>query len=919
MGNTVRNITININGKQVENSLRGVAQEMTALNRIIFEQKKITLELEREQKRLEQQLRDTPKNALAAQRQLTQELNHVKDALVDQKQSLKELGLEKQKTQDRYRTLSKEINTNSKEVNKNKSSFLALLGSITGITLGATALVSIFQSVVSGTKEFIKGAIQMAKEAKGVEFAFKRLGDEGESAFLRIKESTRGLMTDLDIKRSINEFSNFNISLKETDTLFEFLAVRAAQTGKSVKELQSSLVEGLSKESKLRIDNLGISTADLNAELEKTPDFVQAVANIAKREVAAAGNILDEATNSTDKWNVSLENAQLKLGKLISSNETGLLASFAERVDKIGDSFSVVEAGFAAFKRGLNEILTPLEKMGNTVFPGVNFSIGKFFNALTTPGLTVFGLALNKIGEVLAGTSAAFSTAKNEAVDFVGVLARSGTILLNPLAALREGGEGLKQIYSDLKSSFVDGGKNITDAYKDAVTEFRNFKKEADTILNDVDPTKPLTPEQIKAIEERKRLEEAAAKAREKREADLANFIIRTRERLRIDQLEGFQKEKAQIEARYADELEKAKEFADKYKEIEALKDQEINNLRIEKRLELLEMINDVEEENRLIQKQLAFDRMLEETESEFEKEQIRLKEEEEKALLELETLEERELEKADKLEKAEELKLAIIQKYKSLREQLTAEFDDKEIKQLEAQQKLKAKVKEEELKLLAGVLGVAADLFNQGSGAWKMAKIAETTITTYQAAQGAYESQMALPTPDAPIRAAIAAGIAVAQGLARVNQIAKTKIPDIPKPKATRVKGYFEGGYTGTGAVGYDQDGPVTGYVHQNEWVAPAHMTQSPKYANTIQWLEQERQRTLKGYFTGGPVTSNPENTNPVQQDNSKLQATLDLLMARLNEPIRANILFGYEEEQRRQDIEKDIQNSRNNGIITP
>ena len=55
-----------------------------------------------------------------------------------------------------------------------------------------------------------------------------------------------------------------------------------------------------------------------------------------------------------------------------------------------------------------------------------------------------------------------------------------------------------------------------------------------------------------------------------------------------------------------------------------------------------------------------------------------------------------------------------------------------------------------------------------------KGVSIATATIDTYLAAQGAYASQMAIKTPDAPIRGAVAAGIAIAQGLARVAIISK-------------------------------------------------------------------------------------------------------------------------------------------------
>lgn len=57
-----------------------------------------------------------------------------------------------------------------------------------------------------------------------------------------------------------------------------------------------------------------------------------------------------------------------------------------------------------------------------------------------------------------------------------------------------------------------------------------------------------------------------------------------------------------------------------------------------------------------------------------------------------------------------------------------------------------------------------------------KALQIATALIQTYQSATGAYASQIAIPTPDAPIRAAIAAGVAIASGLAQVAKISATK-----------------------------------------------------------------------------------------------------------------------------------------------
>tara|TARA_R110000868_G_scaffold39990_4_gene138712 strand:+ start:9511 stop:11952 length:2442 start_codon:yes stop_codon:yes gene_type:complete len=80
----------------------------------------------------------------------------------------------------------------------------------------------------------------------------------------------------------------------------------------------------------------------------------------------------------------------------------------------------------------------------------------------------------------------------------------------------------------------------------------------------------------------------------------------------------------------------------------------------------------------------------------------------------------------------------------------------------------------EEKVKLALAGLDTMASIAGEESAIGKALAVASTTISTYKAAQLAYASQMTIPSPDAPIRAAVAAGIAIAQGLARVAQIVK-------------------------------------------------------------------------------------------------------------------------------------------------
>ena len=107
---------------------------------------------------------------------------------------------------------------------------------------------------------------------------------------------------------------------------------------------------------------------------------------------------------------------------------------------------------------------------------------------------------------------------------------------------------------------------------------------------------------------------------------------------------------------------------------------------------------------------------------------------------------------------------------------------------------KIEAQAKNASLQLYAQGLAQIADAVGAHTDAGKAAAIASTTISTYLAAQNAYAGQMEIATPDAPFRAALAASLAVAAGLANVNAIVNTQTPSgggiggmAPSPQVAR------------------------------------------------------------------------------------------------------------------------------------
>lgn len=87
---------------------------------------------------------------------------------------------------------------------------------------------------------------------------------------------------------------------------------------------------------------------------------------------------------------------------------------------------------------------------------------------------------------------------------------------------------------------------------------------------------------------------------------------------------------------------------------------------------------------------------------------------------------------------------------------------------------------------LAASFAGKSEEQQKRAFNVQKAANIAIATIETYLSAASAYKSQLLIPTPDAPIRAAIAAGVAIASGLARVTAIAKTQFKSTAPPTNT-------------------------------------------------------------------------------------------------------------------------------------
>lgn len=156
-----------------------------------------------------------------------------------------------------------------------------------------------------------------------------------------------------------------------------------------------------------------------------------------------------------------------------------------------------------------------------------------------------------------------------------------------------------------------------------------------------------------------------------------------------------------------------------------------------------------------------------------------------------------------------------------------------------------------------------------------------------------------------------------VSAGISTVAQIAK-----IVKAKPPKKPKFFYGGNTGSApSLGYDEYGPMTGIVHKNEYVIPEVMTQSPRYANTIAWLEQERTGRVQKFATGGatsPGTMPSGVPGAVTDQSAMIYSAIMNLNAILANGITAKTVIGYQEANDIQALNDERAQSTANGTLS-
>ncbi len=168
---------------------------------------------------------------------------------------------------------------------------------------------------VGNIRQMVDEGTELARSAEGIEAAFERINKPGLLDELR--KATHGTVSDLELMQQAVKFKDFNLPVEQLGKYLAFAQQKSKDTGESIDYMVNSIVTGLGRQSKMILDNLGLSAKEIGDEVERSGNFFDAVATIVDKRMAEAGEHLETSMDRAAQASARLQNAQLEVGKAL--------------------------------------------------------------------------------------------------------------------------------------------------------------------------------------------------------------------------------------------------------------------------------------------------------------------------------------------------------------------------------------------------------------------------------------------------------------------------------------------------------------------------------------------------------------------------------------------------------------------------
>ena len=237
-------------------------------------------------------------------------------------------------------------------------------GALGGV-IGASFAIDIIQ-------QFAAESIDLASKMEGVEAAFNRLNDP--NLLDNLREATAGTVDDLKLMQTAVKADNFRIPMDVLAKGLEFAQRRAQATGESVDYMVDSFVTGLGRESVKILDNLGISSIELQEKTKELGSMAAAVGQIMDQEFEKVGARVTTTSMKIDQQRASITNLKSEIGEKLLPVYSAFLTQTNKGLGKLNFILDDQEKGYKRLfvaaksyfditKFGLDLVTNPLKAL----------------------------------------------------------------------------------------------------------------------------------------------------------------------------------------------------------------------------------------------------------------------------------------------------------------------------------------------------------------------------------------------------------------------------------------------------------------------------------------------------------------------------------------------------------------------------
>ena len=384
-------------------------------------------------------------------------------------------------------------------------------GGFTGMlaVTGGNLLASGLTKLGSELADTIQQSIELARQGEGVRLAFERLNKPG--LLDNLKESTHGTVSELELMKAAIKFDNFKLPLEDLGTYLAFAQQKAQDTGESVDNMVTSIVNGLGRQSVQILDNLGISAAEIRNRMKEGGDMTQVVAQIIREEMTKAGEYVETAATRAARAAADAANEMEDLGKkagpvaeewsktwnsikmgcieILNWGLTPIVDSIKDIRELLSEEYTLkIKADVPNLAEGSNidENGNYIKKPSDGNWAGFDAANGRYYNQIDSmPEITVTGNKPKKTTRPRGGGSTTDPTAKIQgAWDKAFTKSLQGADKLKPADFIEEPSvwaeyaDGIRGTFESIK----DGMSNLTEWTPDFDPYAQNIQKMTDAL-----------------------------------------------------------------------------------------------------------------------------------------------------------------------------------------------------------------------------------------------------------------------------------------------------------------------------------------------------------------------------------------------------------------------------------------------------